>query len=88
MQTIEEEAEIAPINAPSLFIDGFHGMAVINGMARLNLHEDRYNPISGKTERHIVTRLVFPVAGLAGFIEGLQKANESISSSILTENKE
>jgi hypothetical protein len=49
----------APHDVPTVFIDGYHGVQIANGVARLNLVQEIYppDPVSGQ-DRKVVARLV------------------------------
>lgn len=52
-------APTAPNDVPTLFIDGYHGVQIANGVARLNLIQEIYpsDPVTGQ-DRKVVARLV------------------------------
>ncbi|HRI75663.1 MAG TPA: hypothetical protein PLX33_01610 [Alphaproteobacteria bacterium] len=77
---------IEPIE--SLFIDGFQGVSMNNGIVRINLHEDKYDPTTEKVSRHIVKRLCIPIASFISFVDTLDEIKKSLPIEIHSKNKE
>ena len=47
---------------PTIYIDGFWGIAVNDGVVKINLYEIKYPLVDGEQpKKHIVTRIVIPV---------------------------
>lgn len=55
----QKPAPTVPHDVPTLFIDGYHGVQIANGVARLNLIQEIYpaDPVTGQ-DRKVVARLV------------------------------
>lgn len=70
-----EAAEMSKVvneeNIPSIFCDGFKGLAVHGGVVRLNLTEDRYDVVAKEIKRHVIARLIIPVEGAEAFVKVL-----------------
>jgi hypothetical protein len=65
----------APQDVPTVFIDGYHGVQIANGVARLNLVQDVYppDPVSGH-DRQVVARLAMglpTLLALRSSVDGL-----------------
>lgn len=65
-------------SAPALYVDGFTGISLANGVVKLNMHADHFNSSTDAIERHIITRLVMPVAVLVSLSQGLQQLVEQM----------
>jgi len=75
---------IEPI--PTVLVDGFHGLGIVNNSVRINLYEEKFDPTNNEISRHVITRLAIPIDGFLSFSETLWQIRESILSS--TEKKE
>lgn len=64
----------APHDVPTLFIDGYHGVQIANGVARLNLIQEIYpaDPVSGQ-DRKVVARLVMGLPTLLALRSSLDE---------------
>lgn len=51
--------------ATELFIDGYQGISITNGVAKLNTFSTRLNPNTGEAERVVVCYLAMPLSTLA-----------------------
>lgn len=71
-------------NSPTIYIDGFQGIAISNNVARVNFYEDRFIPgpegKKGHIERHIVVRLAMPE-------QVLESVNGALTQ-LIAENKD
>lgn len=56
---------------PEIYIDGFQGVIVKGGIAKLNLFSDIQNPASDEMERRIVAHLTMPVVVLGAVHDAL-----------------
>jgi hypothetical protein len=62
-----------------LFIDGIRSIAVVNGVARLELVQMKRSPESNKMEASVVGTLSLPLAALKDVSEQLGKAVSRIA---------
>lgn len=78
----EKQVTIPPVRSdvPTVFVDGYHGVQLSNGVVRINFFENVHpaDPVSG--ERRIVQRLAMGMPALLsvatalnGFIEQMHK---------------
>jgi hypothetical protein len=51
--------------APELFIDGYFGAAVGNGVAKIHFHTTKFDPTTQKMKRFVVFTMVAPIANIA-----------------------
>jgi hypothetical protein len=77
---------IEPIE--SIFIDGFQGISITNGTVRINLHEDKYDPVTEKVNRHIVKRICLSQGSFISFIDTLNQVKNSMVAGIEDSHKE
>lgn len=61
--TTDDAVMIDHPDAPDVYMDGFHGILVRDGVVRLNLYRDHAPPADtdGRLERHVVARLLMPL---------------------------
>lgn len=58
---------------PDIFVDGYHGASLSNGVLRFNLTQNIYPPDPDTGfEKKVVARLVVPVAAFPKILETLQ----------------
>jgi hypothetical protein len=57
--------------APDRFADGFHGLCVVNGVARMTFFVDGSDPNTGAMHRRAAFRLVMPLNGLVDVHEAV-----------------
>jgi hypothetical protein len=69
-----KSAPPAPHDVPTIFIDGYHGVQIANGAARLNLVQEIYppDPVSGQ-DRKVVARLVMGLPTLLALRSSLDE---------------
>ena len=65
---------------PEVYIDGFTGMLVKDGVVKLNLHADFLDLLDGQPKRRIVMRLLMPIPVLLSIAETLQEIASDISA--------
>lgn len=62
---------VGSTEAPELFIDGYHGVAIQKGVAKLNLYSIAFDADTNHHERRVVLRLAVPLGTLVGMHEAL-----------------
>lgn len=80
---------------PDIFIDGFQGVLVRDGVAKLNLFTDIHDPRTGEIARRVTARLITPVVTLAGIhsavgevLEGLKRDGILVSDDSVPSEKD
>lgn len=66
---------------PTLFADGVHGIALVNNSMRINLYEDKFDPITGDLTRHIIARVALNLDVFNSFIDVSMKVREELKAS-------
>jgi hypothetical protein len=66
---------------PTLYIDGFWGAAINDGVVKLNLYEVRYPLVEGeKPKKHIVARLAIPVPSFFKVVAALDALRQQLTA--------
>lgn len=75
----QKPAPPAGHDVPTLFIDGYHGVQIANGVARLNLIQEVYpaDPVTGQ-DRKVVARLVMGLPTLLALRASLDELSGDI----------
>jgi len=68
----------------TLYCDGYWGVTLIDGVAKLNLYEIRFS-VDGVKERLIVGRIAIPIPSLRLVAEGLTKLCDGIDNGTFSE---
>jgi hypothetical protein len=64
--------------APEIYVDGYQGVVIANGVAKFNYFSIYHDPLSGKNKRRIVLRLACPLDTVAGVHKALGEMIESL----------
>lgn len=69
--SVEEIARIE--SAPEVYVDGYKGVIITNGVAKLNFFSTVFDPATNRTLPVATLRLVTPVDALSGIRDALNK---------------
>jgi hypothetical protein len=64
--------------APEIYVDGFQGAVISNGVAKFSFFSLYHDPLSGQNKRRVVLHLACPVAT----VDGVQKAFAEIMTNL------
>jgi hypothetical protein len=76
-EDIKQESQHFPADtiirehAPHIFIDGFWGIAVIDGVARVHLYRLHYRLDTGAVSKEIVATISIPASSLENVLDSL-----------------
>jgi len=78
MHNDAEKITICKDNLPTIFVDGFSGLSVTNGVVKLNLVEDSYDPAKENVTRSVVVRLAMSTTTFSEFVQVINSIHTEI----------
>ncbi|MGA8611103.1 MAG: hypothetical protein WB760_05210 [Xanthobacteraceae bacterium] len=65
-------------DAPEIFVDGYQGASVVNGVVKIHFHTTKFDPLTEGMVRQVVFTMVVPAVALAQISGSLNDLIESL----------